>query len=113
MKNWLRWERSHFTVFNIIVIKLICFTGKEETENERANIVGKVEEHTFKIAVFWRKLANKCLQRERQKVRQRPEEESGEEKMMGWRRVGEKKISIISINHSVLLPRCSLTHTES
>lgn len=61
-------------MFNIIIIKLISFTSREDTENERANIVREVEEHTFKIAVFWRKLANKCLQRERQKVRWRPEE---------------------------------------
>lgn len=33
--------------------------------------------------------------------------ERGEEKMTGWRRVGEKKFLIISVNLSVLL--CSLT----
>lgn len=61
-------------MFNIIIIKLISFTSKEDTENQRANIVREGEEHTFEIAMFRRKLANKCLQRERQKVRQRPEE---------------------------------------
>lgn len=61
-------------MFNVVIIKLISFTSKEDTENERENIVRDGEEHTFKITVFWRRFANKCLQGERQKVRERPEE---------------------------------------
>lgn len=45
-------------MFNIIIM-LISFTSKEDTENERENTVRDVEEHTFKITVFWRRFANK------------------------------------------------------
>lgn len=55
VKNWLGWKRSHLTMFNIIVIKMISFTSKEDPQSERANIVREVEKHTFKIAVFWRR----------------------------------------------------------
>lgn len=45
-------------MFNIIIM-LISFTSKEDTENERENIVRDVEKHTFKITVFWRRFTNK------------------------------------------------------
>lgn len=84
------------------MITLISFTSKEDTENERENIVRDVEEHTFKITVLG-KICQQVITEGKTEGETETRRKSGEEKMTGRRRVGEKKISIISVNLCILL----------